>query len=611
MKIDNSIKSLASNGMAGSRTAGKAGAGGNKTPQVDSVNVQLSSLSEQVQTVSTSDGAIDTAQIAEIKSPKLQHSMILRSVLGDNMVSNISAGGWTLRKRFSIALGTIAVVIVTSLYGVRLMGKAANFHFHERNHMEFALRIDAALANVENEVNNAGNTRIENISDQLKQTRQTAVDADNETFGFEQLLFRALGFGPLVDLPQKDIRDVDGMEKIIAAFPAKTGAMPKELAVQLRPGMNAVLENSELFAPLTSAAARFIKITVSILSVISAAILMATIISLRQRTLQPLTTAIVAAQRVASGDLTEEIEARSNDEAGMLMSALGTMVTALRELVKEINSGANDVVTNAEQISVASREVSLAAEQQADATSAMAAAIEELTVSSNHISESASETEQDSLAAMTEAGEGSQRVEQATVAIQKIATTVAEASRQIHELEDRTMQVTSIANVIKNIAGQTNLLALNAAIEAARAGEQGRGFAVVADEVRKLAERTSSATIEIEQMIVGIQKDTIGAVSAMNSALPEVEQGVELAGSVSDSLRTIEAGAGRTLGRVREVADATREQSVASTSIAQRVETIAQMVEETSLTIRGTAETANQLEFIAQGLKSKVGRFRV
>lgn len=313
-------------------------------------------------------------------------------------------------------------------------------------------------------------------------------------------------------------------------------------------------------------------------------------------------------QQVAAGDLTAAVGTRPE---GSLLQALGAMVTSLRELVKEINVGANQVVQNAEQISIASREVSIAAEQQSDATSAMAAAIEELTVSSNHISESASETEHDSLAAMTEAGEGSQRVEQATVAIQKIATTVAEASRQIHELEDRTKQVSSIANVIKDIAGQTNLLALNAAIEAARAGEQGRGFAVVADEVRKLAERTSLATIEIEQMIVGIQNDTIGAVAAMNSALPEVEQGVELAGSASDSLRAIEAGAGRTLGRVREVADATKEQSAASTSIAQRVETIAQMVEETSSTIRGTAETANQLELIAQGLKAQIGRFRV
>jgi methyl-accepting chemotaxis protein len=176
---------------------------------------------------------------------------------------------------------------------------------------------------------------------------------------------------------------------------------------------------------------------------------------------------------------------------------------------------------------------------------------------------------------------------------------------------DRKNQVTSIANVIKDIAGQTNLLALNAAIEAARAGEQGRGFAVVADEVRKLAERTSLATTEIEQMIVGIQSDTVGAVEAMNAALPEVQQGVELAASASESLRAIEEGARRTLSRIGEVADATKEQSSASTSIAQRVEQIANMVEQTTDTIRGTAATAHQLQDIAVSLKQLISRFKV
>ena len=165
--------------------------------------------------------------------------------------------------------------------------------------------------------------------------------------------------------------------------------------------------------------------------------------------------------------------------------------------------------------------------------------------------------------------------------------------------------------MIKDIAGQTNLLALNAAIEAARAGEQGRGFAVVADEVRKLAERTASATTEIEQMITGIQTETIGAVEAMDAALPEVQEGVKLANSASESLRAIEDGARRTLARVGEVADSTHEQSAASTSIAQRVEQIANMVEETTITIRGTAETAHQLENIANSLKQQMSKFRV
>ena len=313
-------------------------------------------------------------------------------------------------------------------------------------------------------------------------------------------------------------------------------------------------------------------------------------------------------QRVAAGDLTARLD---KAHPGSLLHALGGMVESLRQLVSEINSEANSLVGNAAQIARASDEVARAAEHQADSTSAMAAAIEELTVSSNHISESARETARETNSAVELSGLGAERVHQASQAIQKISETVSDASSRIRALEERAKQISSIANVIKDIAGQTNLLALNAAIEAARAGEQGRGFAVVADEVRKLAERTASATTEIEQMLAGIQGETVGAVGAMDAALPEVQEGVELAASASESLRAIEDGARRTLERVGEVADATHEQSAASTSIAQRVEQIANMVEETTNTIRGAAETAHQLENIANSLKQQMSKFRI
>ncbi|MBS4020408.1 MAG: methyl-accepting chemotaxis protein [Dechloromonas sp.] len=287
-------------------------------------------------------------------------------------------------------------------------------------------------------------------------------------------------------------------------------------------------------------------------------------------------------ERIANGDLTASID---QAPPGSMLNTLGGMTLALRKMVSEINSDANRLVDNAEHIATASEEVARAAEQQSDATSAMAAAIEELTVSSNHISDSARDTSQDSVAAVELSGQGSARVDQASQAIQQISETVSDASTRIHALEERAKQISSIANVIKDIAGQTNLLALNAAIEAARAGEQGRGFAVVADEVRKLAERTSLATTEIEQMIVGIQGDTVGAVEAMNAALPEVQQGVALASSASESLRAIEDGARRTLERIGEVADATKEQS--------------------------TASTAHQLQEIAVNLKQLISRFKV
>lgn len=313
-------------------------------------------------------------------------------------------------------------------------------------------------------------------------------------------------------------------------------------------------------------------------------------------------------RQIADGDLTTSV---GHAAPGSLLHTLGETATTLRRMMQEINNDANRLVENANRIASASDEVAKAAEEQSDATSAMAAAIEELTVSSTHISDSARETSANSTEALNLSAQGSERVGRASDAIQKIANTVSDASSRILALEARADQISSIANVIKDIAGQTNLLALNAAIEAARAGEQGRGFAVVADEVRKLAERTSAATTEIDQMIAGIQSETGGAVAAMDAALPEVQQGVELANSAADSLHAIESGARRTLAQVGEVADATLEQSAASTSIAQRVEQIANMVEETTHTIRGAARSAHELEQIAGNLKALIGRFRV
>ena len=311
--------------------------------------------------------------------------------------------------------------------------------------------------------------------------------------------------------------------------------------------------------------------------------------------------------RVAAGDLTGSMPAAPK---GSMLASMGEMVDAIRAMVSEISHSSSRLTQGAEQISTASREVASASQHQSDATSSMAAAIEEMTVSINHISDSAKDTQQNSLSSVALSGDGFGRVEAATQEIREIASTVSDASARIRKLEERANQISSIAGVIKDIAGQTNLLALNAAIEAARAGEQGRGFAVVADEVRKLAERTSAATIEIEQMITGIQSDTVQVVGVMDAALPQVAAGVKAAESAADSLRRIKDGAQSTLTSIREVADATHEQSVASNSIAQKVEEIATMVDQTTAAMQSTAETAADLERIAGELTVLVSRFR-
>ncbi len=272
-------------------------------------------------------------------------------------------------------------------------------------------------------------------------------------------------------------------------------------------------------------------------------------------------TAIDLMSRAAEGDLTVEVH---SPYKGSILDSAGVMVRSIRNMVTEISQNSTRLTQDTERISAASRDVALASQKQLDATQSIAAAIEEMAVSIHHISDSAKDIQENPLTSVGLSEEGFKRIQEASEEINEIAASVTDASGRIRKLEERATQISSIAGVIKGIAEQTNLLALNAAIEAARAGEQGRGFAVVADEVRKLAERTSSATIEIERMIAGVQADTVEVVTVMDTALPQVSAGVQAANGAANLLQQIKDGAQITLNRMNDVADGTKEQSVAS-----------------------------------------------
>lgn len=313
------------------------------------------------------------------------------------------------------------------------------------------------------------------------------------------------------------------------------------------------------------------------------------------------------AARIADGDLTHSIDA----PAGSLLGSLAVMQQKLREVFAEVIGSAGDIARRSESVATSSREIGHAAHSQAESTSASAANIEELTVSISEVSHIAQATEGNSAKVAEISERGVVLVNDAANEISAVRDTVTASAEQIRLLQQRSQEIGGIAGVIKEIADQTNLLALNAAIEAARAGEQGRGFAVVADEVRKLAERTGAATTDIARMIDAIQDETIQAVAGMDRAGPQVEKGMAMAREAATVLEEIHSQAVDSLHRVRDVANATAQQVSTATDIAQHVEHIASMAEETNAAMQNNAEAATEMDRIATALREHISRFRV
>ena len=318
--------------------------------------------------------------------------------------------------------------------------------------------------------------------------------------------------------------------------------------------------------------------------------------------------AIDAAIAVAEGRLDSVIDTSTSDE---LPKAFDRMQTRLREMIQQISHAANQLVDSVGKITGASEQLSTAVSEQSSSASAMAATVEQLTVSINHVSDNAGEAGQLANRSGQQSKDGSNVIQNTLTSMNGIAQTVQHASTKVSELGRHSEQISSIVSVIQGIADQTNLLALNAAIEAARAGEQGRGFAVVADEVRLLAQNTGKSTQEIAGMIDKIQLGVRETVESMRSGVLEVNQGVEMAGSAGAAITEIRESSAQVLAVVQQISLALREQTAASQDVARNVERSAQMAEQNNVSVQDLLHTSNGLNQLALGLKQEVGRFRL
>ena len=325
----------------------------------------------------------------------------------------------------------------------------------------------------------------------------------------------------------------------------------------------------------------------------------------------PISKAMEVSQQIANGNLAVNIKSNSKDEIGKLMMTMENMVKNLKNIVIELKSSADTIASASNQLSTSSEQMSRGVAEQSGRASQIATSATEMSQSVIDIAKNASNIATAATDTAKIAKDGGEIVQRSVDEVKAIADTVNESAQMISSLGDRSRQIGEIISVIKDIADQTNLLALNAAIEAARAGEQGRGFAVVADEVRKLAERTAKATSEIGEMIKGIQDEVERAVTSMDKGTEKVQSGVEYSIKAGEALKKIVDSVEGLHGMVQQIASATEEMSTVSETISNDIETIANVSKETSSSTEQIAQSSSDLARLATKLTQIVGQFKV
>jgi methyl-accepting chemotaxis protein len=318
------------------------------------------------------------------------------------------------------------------------------------------------------------------------------------------------------------------------------------------------------------------------------------------------------AKRIAAGDLTgSDLLIHSRDEIGELSESINAMQHSLRDTISSVSASAERIATASEEFSATAAEQAAGAETQKDQTHQVATAMQEMSSTVQQVSDNSNKAAEASRNAADTARKGGSIVDDTLSKMRAIADSVGQTAKKVQELGKSSNQIGEIIGVIDDIADQTNLLALNAAIEAARAGEQGRGFAVVADEVRKLAERTSKATKEITQMIQNIQTETKSAVEAMQSGTKQVELGVESTTKAGSSLQEIITTSEQVGNMVMLIATAATEQASATDEINSNIEQIAKITQETATGANESAKAVHELSSLATELHSIVSKFKI
>ncbi|RLJ17806.1 methyl-accepting chemotaxis protein [bacterium endosymbiont of Escarpia laminata] len=312
-----------------------------------------------------------------------------------------------------------------------------------------------------------------------------------------------------------------------------------------------------------------------------------------------------------NSDLTRRVAIQSSDELGMAAAAFNSLMEKFQNSIQQVNDASAQLATTSEETSVITEQTNEIVQNQLMETTQVATAMNEMSATVQEVANSTSNASETAAMANREATAGQQAMEQTIVQIRQLALDVESTSNVIKTLEKNSDEINSVLDVIKSIAEQTNLLALNAAIEAARAGEQGRGFAVVADEVRTLASRTQASTEEINQMIEKLQSGTRQAVATMGKSREKAHAVAEQASNTGSSLVSIVEAIGQITDMSAQIASASEEQSAVAEEINRNVVQINDMTEQSAVGAQQTSVASGDLARLATDLQSLVGQFKV
>ncbi len=325
----------------------------------------------------------------------------------------------------------------------------------------------------------------------------------------------------------------------------------------------------------------------------------------------PLLQTLNIVERVANGDLSHDLIVDRRDEMGQLQTSIQRMTVNLRQLISGIRDGVTQIASAAEELSAVTEQTSAGVNSQKVETDQVATAMHEMTATVQEVARNAEEASEAAVAADQQAREGDRVVNEAITQIERLASEVGNSTEAMNELKRESDKIGSVLDVIKSVAQQTNLLALNAAIEAARAGEAGRGFAVVADEVRSLAQRTQKSTEEIEQLIAGLQSGTQQVATIMDNSRELTVSSVELTRRAGSSLENITKTVSAIQAMNQQIAAAAEEQSATAEEINRSILNVRDVSEQTSAASEETAASSVELARLGNHLQVMVSKFKV